>query len=68
MQHGGRPVDGMHVPSAVPGAGAYDCSGAVGSNIVPAASSVSPAASDDVLDAPPLASGYPSAQTWNPSM
>jgi hypothetical protein len=67
MVHGGRPDGGKHVPSNVPGAGAYDASGAVGSNVMPAAS-VAPGASDDVLDAPPPAMGYPSAQTWNPAV
>lgn len=66
MVHGGRPDGGMHVPSSVPGAGAYDCSGAVGSNVTPGPGPAR--ASSDVLEAPPMPPNWPSAQTWNPAV
>ena len=65
MIHNGRPDGGKHVASSVPGQGAYDASGAVGSNVTPAAG-VPPQSSDDVLDAPPWTAANPNASQWVP--
>lgn len=52
VNDGGKPKGGKHVPSIVPGAGASDYSGSVGSNVVPA-KGVPASKSSDVMDAPP---------------
>lgn len=53
---GSQPANGKHVPSNVPGHQVYDCSGAVGSNVV---SSGGKKASAQVLSAPPMSAEYP---------
>jgi hypothetical protein len=66
MIHNGRPAGGRHVPSRVPGAGPYDCSQAVGSNVTPAPGP--DADSDEVLAAPPWVAVNPNASQWMPPL
>lgn len=75
MVHGGRPPSGRHVPSGVPGAGAYDASAAVnqhvaamgvGSNVVPAPGPDRD--SDETLQAPPWQAMNPNAAQWMPPL
>lgn len=68
MRHNGRPAGGKHVPSNVPGAGAYDCSGAVGSNVTPATGVSDAVESDQVLNAPPWQVVNPNSAQWMPPL
>jgi hypothetical protein len=68
MIHGGRPDGGKHVPSRVPGQGAYDASGAVGSNVTPTPGMTTDMESPMVLDAPPWTAANPNASQWMPPL
>lgn len=64
MLHGGRPAGGRHVPSRVSGAGAYDASGAVGSNVT--CGPMPDQDSSEVLESPPWIAANPNAAQWMP--
>jgi hypothetical protein len=57
VNDGGKPANGRHVPSSIPGGGASDYSNAVGSNVTPA-KGVKASASPEVMDAPPQLPPY----------
>jgi hypothetical protein len=68
--HSGRPAGGKHVPSRVPGAGAYDASEAVGQHVA-TGSNIKPApgpdrGSPEVLQSPPWIAVNPNAAQWMP--
>lgn len=72
----GRPAGGKHVPSSVPGAGAYDARGTVNRHIAgmgATGSNVTPAKgprrqSQEVLEAPPWQATNPNAAQWMPPL
>lgn len=68
MVHNGRPAGGKHVPSSVPGQGAYDCSDAVGSNVHPAAGVDDASEPEQVLNAPPWQVVNPNSSQWMPPL